>query len=168
LTRTLDDSRRLLVAEARVAAALTELPNSFWLVERNVFVGSGRIPFLAIGATGVFALSPSAGRWTIGDLAEWSDVAAQVRAQLPGYTGPVLGAVCLAFDHLAPRTWYGAGEMQGRGGWLLGVDWLLPWMFSFEPEDGLRRGDVRRLHETSGPSWNRCRTARLPAARHHG
>ena len=41
-----------------------------------------------------------------------------------------------------------AGDLQGRGGWLLGLEWLLPWMFSFEPDDGLRRGDVRRLDET--------------------
>ena len=168
LARTLDDSRRLLAAEERVAAALTELPNSFWLVERNVFVGSRRIPFLALGATGVFALSPSDGQWTVEDLADWSDVAARLGAQLPGYAGPVLGAVCLAFDDLAPRTWHGAGELQGRGGWLLGLEWLLPWLFSFEPDDGLRRGDVRRLDEISGPSWNRCRTPRLPAARNHG
>ncbi len=168
LARTLDDSRRLLAAEARVAAALTELPNSFWLVERNVFVGSRRVPFLALGATGVFALCPSDGHWTIEDLADWSDVAAQVGAQLPGYAGPVLGAVCLAFDDLAPRTWHGAGDLDGRGGWLLGLEWLLPWMFSFEPDDGLRRGDVRRLDETSGPSLARRRTALLPAARHQG
>jgi transposase-like protein len=136
LARTLDDSRRLLAAEERVAGALAELPNSFWLVERNVLVGSRRVPFLALGATGVFALSPSDGHWTLEDLAEWSDVAAQIRAQLPGYAGPVLGAVCLAFDDLAPRTWHGGEVLQGRGGWLLGLEWLLPWMFSFEPDDG--------------------------------
>ena len=168
LARTLDDGRRLLAAEEHVAAALAELPVSFWLVERNVFVGARRIPFLALGATGVFALCPSPGRWTIKDLAEWSDVAAQVRAQLPGYTGPVLGAVCLAFDDLAPRSWYGAGELEGRGGWVLGLEWLLPWMFSFEPDEGLRRADVRHLNETSGPSLARCGTALLQGARHHG
>jgi hypothetical protein len=168
LARTLDESRRLLAAEERVAAALAELPNGFWLVERNVFIGLRRVPFLALGATGVFALCPSPGHWTIEDLAEWSDVAAPIRAQLPGYPGPVRGAVCLAFDDLAPRSWYGAGELDGRGGWLLGLEWLLPWMFSFEPDDGLRRGDVRRLDETSGPSWNRCGTALLHGARHQG
>ena len=168
LAHTLDSSRRLLAAEERVAAVLAELPVSFWLVERNVFVGSRRIPFLALGATGVFALCPSDGAWTIDDLAVTSDVAGRVREQLPGYAGPVLGAVCLAFDDLSPRTWFGGEPQQGRGGWLLGLDWLLPWMFGFEPEDGLRRGDIHRLHETSGPSWNRCRTARLPAARHRG
>ena len=169
LARTLDDSRRLLAAEERVAAALAELPNSFWLVERNVFVGSRRIPFLALGATGVFALSPSDGHWTArGPRRRGPTSPRRCGAQLPGYAGPVLGAVCLAFDDLAPRTWHGAGDLQGRGGWLLGLEWLLPWMFSFEPDDGLRRGDVRRLDETSGPSWHRCRTARLPAARNHG
>src|SRR4051794_24565393 len=168
LARTVDGSRRLLAAEERVAAALAELPVSFWLVERNVSIGSRRIPFLALGATGVFAICPTDGAWTIDDLAVWSDVAGEVRGQLPGYAGPVLGAVCLAFDDVAPRAWFGGEPQQGRGGWLLGLDWLLPWMFSFEPEDGLRRGDVRRLHETSGPSWNRCRTPRLPGARRRG
>ena len=152
VARTLDSSRRLLAAEERVAAALAELPVSFWLVERNVLIGSRRIPFLALGATGVFALCPSDGAWTIDDLAVMSDVAGRVRRQLPGYTGPVLGAVCLAFDDLTPRTWFGGAPQQGRGGWLLGLEWLLPWMFSFGPQDGLRRGDVRRLDETSGPS----------------
>jgi hypothetical protein len=121
LARTLDASRRLHAAEARVAAALTELPSGFWLVERNVSRVRAGSRFLALGATGAFALSPSPGQWTIDDLADWSDVAAQVRAQLPGYTGPVLGAVCLAFDDLAPRTWQGGLDLHGRGGWLLGL-----------------------------------------------
>jgi hypothetical protein len=168
LARTLDSSRRLLAAEERVAAALAELPVSFWLVERNVLVGSRRIPFLALGATGVFALCPSDGAWTIDDLAVMSDVAGHVRQQLPGYAGPVLGAVCLAFDDLRPRTWFGGETQQGRGGWLLGLDWLLPWMFSFGPEHGLRNGDVRCLDEASGPSLNRRSTARLPATRNFG
>ena len=168
LARTLDSSRRLFAAERRVAAALTELPASFWLVERNVFVGSRRVPFLVVGATGVFALCPSDGPWTIEEIALWSDVAAQIREQLPGYAGPVRGAVCLAFDDLAPRSWYGAGDLEGRGGWLLGLEWLLPWMFSFEPDDGLRRGDVRRLDESSGPSLARCGTALMPGVPHQG
>ncbi len=64
LARTLDVSRRLLVAEESVALALAGLPVAAWLVERNVLVGALRIPFLALGATGVFAICPRGGPCT--------------------------------------------------------------------------------------------------------
>ena len=54
LGRTLDESRRLHVAENRVAEELAALPEDSWLVERDVHIGVRRIPFLVIGATGVF------------------------------------------------------------------------------------------------------------------
>jgi hypothetical protein len=168
LARTLEGSRRLLAAEERAAAALAGLPVGFWLVERNVLVGARRIPLLALGATGVFAICPTDGAWTIDDLGVMSDLAERVRRQLPDAAGPVHAAVCLAFDDLKPRTWFGGEAQRGRGAWLLGLDWLLPWMFSFGPEQGLRNGDLRRLDETAGPTWERCRTARLPAVRRLG
>jgi hypothetical protein len=168
LARTLDESRRLRAAEARVAAELAGLPDGFWLVERNVRVGAHRIPFLALGATGVFAICPTDGRWTLDDLVVLSELGERVRGQLPGYDGHVHGAVCLAFEDMKPRTWFGGEPRKGRGGWVLGLTSLRPWMFSFGPEHGLRNGDVRRLHEDSGPSWNRCRTACLPVVRHLG
>jgi hypothetical protein len=56
-----------------------------------------------------------------------------------------------AFDDLTPRIWFGGQPQGGRGAWLLGLDWLLAWMFSFGPEHGLHNGDLRRLDATAGP-----------------
>ncbi len=168
LARTLDRAKRLRAAEDRVASELKSLPDGFWLVERYVLVGARRIPFLVAGATGVFVICATDGAWTPQDLHVLSDAGADVRRQLPGYDGPVRAAVCMAFDEMAPRAWYGGEEHQGRGGWVMGVDWLKKWMFSFGPEHGLFNGDVRRLHEASGPFWDRRSTARLPKSRNLG
>jgi hypothetical protein len=80
---------------------------------------------------------------------------------LPGYDGQPHAAVCLAFDEMKPRTWFGGEELRGHGRWVLGVDWLQRWIFGIGPEYGLRNGDVRALDEASGPFWDRCSTARL-------
>ncbi len=168
LGRTLDVSRRLRVAEESVALALAGLPVQAWLVERNVLVGALRIPFLALGATGVFAICPTGGLCTPDELVLIDEAAERVREQLPGYEGRVHGAACLVVEDLEPRRWFGGEAQDGRCAWQLSLDWLLPWMFSFEPDDGLRRGDVRRLDETSGPSLARCRTALMPGVRHQG
>lgn len=168
LAHTLDESRRLHAAGQRVAAELTGLDGQFWLVERDVAVGARRIPFLVLGATGVYAVCPTDGSWTLGDLAVMSGLADHVRLQLPGYEGQVRAAVCLAFDDVRPRMWFGGESQQGRGGWLLGVDWLLPWMFGFGPEHGLGHGEVSRLHEAAGPVWSRRSSARLPVITRFG
>jgi hypothetical protein len=168
LARTLDVSRRLVVAKESVALALAGLPVEAWLVERNVLVGALRIPFLALGATGVFAICPTDGAWTADDLVLLDESAERVRDQLPGFDGPVHGAACLVFDDLEPRTWFGGEPQRGRGAWLLGLDWLLPWMFSFGPEHGLRNGDVRRLDAASGPFLSRRSAGRLPATPNFG
>ena len=124
LGRTLERARRLRAAEERVAAELATLPDGFWLVERYVLVGARRIPFLVAGATGVFVMCASDGAWTLHDLHVLSDAAGDVHAQLPGYAGPVRAAVCLAHDEMAPRSWFGGERQQGRGGWVVGLDWL--------------------------------------------
>jgi len=69
---------------------------------------------------------------------------------------------------MRPRMWFGGESQQGRGGWLLGVDWLLPWMVGFGPERGLGHGDVRHLHEAAGPVWSRRSSARLPVIARFG
>jgi hypothetical protein len=63
---------------------------------------------------------------------------------------------------MTPRRWHGGTTYDGRGGWVLGLDWLTKWIFSFGPQHGLRNGDVRHLREASGPFWNQRSTARLP------
>jgi hypothetical protein len=162
LGRTLDRSKRFRAAEDRVARELDTLAYEFWLVERYVVVGARRIPFLVAGATGVFVISATDGAWTMFDLDVLSDSADDVRSQLIGYDGPVHPVMCLAFDQMTPRTWYGGSAQDGHGGWVLGLDWLKKWMFSLGPQHGLRNGDVRHLREDSGPFWERRSTARLP------
>jgi hypothetical protein len=168
LGRTLDESRRLQAAEESVASALAALPDGLWLVERNVQLGVRRIPFLVIGVSGIFVICSTDGAWTLHDLQVLSKLGDDVRLQLPEFDGPVHAAVCLAFDEMKPRAWFGGQGELGRGGWVLGLDWLRSWMFSFAPEYGLSRGDLRRLDEASGPFWDRRSTARLPATRNVG
>ena len=168
LARALDKGRRLGAAEARIAGELAALPEGFWLVERNVGVDGRRIPFLVIGATGVFLICASDGAWTLDDLHVMSELGDQVGKRMPGYDGEPHAAVCLAFDEMKPRTWFGGEELRGHGGWVLGVDWLQRWIFGFGPEYGLRNGDVRALDEASGPFWDRRSTARLPTIQNFG
>ena len=151
-----------------MAVELAALPEGFWLVERNVQLGVRRIPFLVMGATGVFAICPTDGAWTLHDLHVLSELADRVRRQLPGYEGLVHAAVCLAFDEMKPRSWFGGEGERGRGGWVLGLDWLRSWMINFVPQHGLRDGDIRHLDEASGPFWDRRSTARLPGIRNLG
>jgi hypothetical protein len=168
LARMLDRARRLRAAEDRVARELDSLPAGFWLLERYVLVRARRIPFLVAGPTGVFLVCATDGAWTPDDLYVLSDAAAEVRSQLPGYDGRVHAAVCMAFDEMEPRSWYGGEEHQGRGGSVMGIDWLKKWLFSLGPEHGLLNGDVRRLDEASGPFWDRRSRARLPESRNLG
>jgi hypothetical protein len=163
LARLLDTGRRLAAAEGRVAAELRALPGDVWLVERGVFVAGRRIPFLVAGATGVFLVCPTDGAWTLQDLHVMSELGDQVDERLPGHDARPHAAVCLAFDAMEPRAWFGGHEHRGRGGWVLGVNWLLRWITGFDSHDGLGAGDVRRLDAASGPFWERRSTARLPA-----
>jgi hypothetical protein len=168
LARVLDASRRLCAAEDRVADELGTLADGYWLVERGVFVDGRRIPLLVMGATGVFLVCPSDGAWTLHDLVIMSGLADEVRLRLPDYEGRPHVAVCLAFDAMRPREWFGGEQLRGRGGWVLGADWLQRWIFAFGPEHGLRNGDIRRLDEASGPLWECRSTARLPVNANHG
>ena len=169
LARTLDRARRLRAAEDRVAGELESLPAGFWLVERYVLVGTRRIPFLVAGATGVFVICRNRRRM----VARMTCTSCPTRATTCAVSSPATTVastppMCLAFDEMKPRSWYGGEAQQGRGGWVMGLDWLKRWLFSFGPEHGLFNGDVRRLQEASGPFWDRRSTARLPASRNLG
>jgi hypothetical protein len=72
----------------------------------------------------------------------------------------VAAVVCLAFDRAEPRIWHGGAEHDGRGGWVLGIDQLLPWLSGWTPELGDE--DLVRLRAAAGPHWRRRATARLP------
>jgi hypothetical protein len=168
LGRLLERSRRLHDAEEGVARELSRLPLGPWVTERYVLLDGYRIPFVVAGATGVFVICASDGAWTMHDLDVLSGLAGEVRKRLPGYEGTVHAAVCLAFDELEPRSWFGGEDQQGRGGWVLGIDWLQTWIVAFGPAHGLRGDDVYRLHELAGPIWGRRSVARLPLVRNLG
>lgn len=162
----LDRSRRLAAAEERVARELAAAGG--WLVERYVLIGAQRVPFVLLGPGGVLTLCATDGAWTMYDLEVLSRLGDELRGRLPGYRGRVEAVVCLAFDDAEPRTWHGGAESGGRGGWVLGVDQLLPWLGAWEPEHGLGRDDLLRIHAAAGPHWRRRSIARLPVTGNAG
>jgi hypothetical protein len=128
-----------------------------------------RIPFLILGETGVFAL------WALGGQPRWSDIPAigrmadEVKNVLPGYAGNVQTGICrsLAPD-VEPRWWCRQGE---PGTWVMGLNWVIPWLEHFGPERGLGVKDIARLRELAGPRWGRGVTdlpqsALVPEMRH--
>ena len=70
------------------------------------------------------------------------------------YKGPVTPGICGVFrPALEPRYWYRSG--QSGGSWVMGLDWLIPWMQHFGHEHGLGVDDVAHLNELAGPNWSR-------------
>lgn len=152
LAQNVDQSRRLALTEARLDLVLAALPRERWLVERYVLRAGHRIPFLILGETGVFTL------WTLFGPPQWSDlplvnrVAMDIKDRLPGYPGPVRAGMCRALEpSIAPRWWYRA---ETRGGcWVMGLDWVIPWLEHFGSGHGLGVDDVARLNALAGPHW---------------
>ena len=153
LGQHLDGSRRMAVVEERLAPVVGALPPDRWLVERYVIFAGHRVPFLILGETGVFAL------WAVGGQPLWSDIPAiggmadEVKKALPGFTGNVQTGMCrsLAPD-VEPRWWCRQGE---PGTWVMGLNWVIPWLEHFGPEHGLGAKDIARLRELAGPRWGR-------------
>jgi hypothetical protein len=166
--QTVEYTRRLRAAEARVNAELHALPSDAWFIEQYVLVDAHRVPFVVAGSTGVFVLCATDGGWGPSDLYVLSGLAGTVQEQLPGYDGRVEVVMCLAFDEMKPRAWYGGERYKGRGGWVLGIDSLLDWLLNFDTGDGLSRADVHRLQQAAGPFWDRRSTARLPTTPNFG
>ena len=153
LGRDLDNSRRLTACEAKVAPVLTTLPTDRWLVERYVLITSHRVPFLILGETGVFVLWAMAGPLQWRDLSFFDEVARYVEKAIPGYAGTVQPGVCRVSEpDLEPRWWCRPGE---PGAWIMGLDWLIPWLEHFGTENGLGVKDIERLRELAGPRWGR-------------
>jgi hypothetical protein len=113
-------------------------------------------------------LCASDGAWTLYDLEVLSRLGDELRERLPGYRGRVEAVVCLAFDHAEPRAWYGGASSGGRGGWVLGVEALRPWLSGWAPEHGLAAEDVSRIAAGAGPHWRRRSTTRLPVSGNAG
>jgi hypothetical protein len=153
LARDLDNSRRLAACEAKVAPVLDALPADRWLIERYVLIGSHRVPFLILGETGVFVLWAMAGPLQWRDLSFFDEIARYVENALPGYAGTVQPGVCrLSGPNGKPRWWCRPGE---PGAWIIGLDWLIPWLEHFGTETGLGVRDLERLRELAGPRWGR-------------
>jgi len=153
LAQQVDHTRRLAVAEERVAKVLTALPRDRWLAERYVLIRGHRVPFLILGETGVFALWPLSGPPQWRDPAFVTDVATDVKNRLPGYAGPVRAGICRAFaPAVRPRWWCRPGE---AGAWVMGLDWVIPWLENFGPDHGLSVRDVERFNALAGPHWER-------------
>lgn len=113
LADLLDRSGRLVAADERVARELASAGG--WVVERYVWIGAQRVPFVLFGPGGVFTLCATDGAWTMDDLEVLSRLGDGLRGRLPGYRGRVEAVVCLAFDHAEPHTWHGGVNSGGRG-----------------------------------------------------
>ena len=130
------------------------LPRDRWLVEPYVLVNGYRIPFVVLGECGIFAIFPLSVRPQWEDTAYASELAGYLQARLVSYRGPVTPGICGVFrPALEPRYWYRSG--QPGGSWVMGLDWLIPWMQHFGHEHGLGVEDVARLNELAGPNWSR-------------
>ena len=162
LGQHLDNSRRAVVLEDRLAPLVRSLPRDRWLVERHVLLAGHCIPFVLLGETGVFAL------WALGGQPRWSDVpvlgrvADGVRNVIPGYTGTMQVGICRPFaPDVQPRWWCRAGE---PGVWVMGLKWAIPWLEHFGPEHGLGVKDIELLNEMGGPRWGHGVTDLPPTA----
>ena len=167
VSRIFDRSRRLLVAEELVSRELLRRHAPDWMVERHVLIGEHRIPFVIVGPGGVFPLCVTDGAWTQHDMKVLSLAADALGDGLPAYDGPIESVVCLAFDDQAPRTWQ-FSSIGWRGGWLMGLSQLWPWLNSWSPEHGVRVQDIHRLEVQSGPHWRYENERRLPASPNYG
>ena len=151
LAQSLDTSHRLGVAEARVAETLAALPSDRWLIERYALIAGHRIPFLVLGETGVFVFCALTGPPAWDELRLPAQVAEQhVMPMLPGYTGAMRVGQCraLAPPGIEPRWWCRPGE---PGAWVMGLEWLIPWIEHFGPGQGLGVTDLKRLRQLANP-----------------
>ena len=129
-------------------------------------VAGQRVPFVALGETGVFAL------WALDEPPGWADLpfvnraGSRLRTLLPGYSGEVHLGLCRAFDPVVPRWWY--ASQSACGAWLLGLNWLEPWLAHFGPDDGLADGDVAWASYLAEPRWQARRPSSLPSRPNQG
>ena len=159
LARSLDTSHRLAIAEARVAQTLGTLPSDRWHLERYALIAGHRIPFLALGETGVFVICALTGPPAWDELRLPAQVAEQhLMPTLPGYTGPMRVGLCraLATSAIEPRWWCRPGE---PGAWMMGLESLIAWIEHFGTDHGLGIADLTRLRELATPKPGRIAPA---------
>jgi hypothetical protein len=63
------------------------------------------------------------------------------------------GAVRVLQPDIQPRYWYRTSTEGGA--WMLGLDWLLPWMEHFGHQHGLGTDDIERFRALAKPDWSR-------------
>jgi hypothetical protein len=149
-------SRSVAHAEKLVAESLAGLPADCWHVEHGVLIAGYRMPFLILGETGVFIVWAAVAPPNWQHLLFATQAAVEVKQLLPEYEGEVHGAYCraLASEEVRPRLWIRpeqAGDDQhhtyraGPGAWVLDRHWLVRWLESFGPEQGVGVKDLERL-----------------------
>ena len=163
LADRVDRSRRLVACEAKVGLKLSELPRDRWVMDSYVLVGVHRVPFVVLGETGVFGIWPLDGAPHPQDPAYFDDGAKVLQNLLPGYAGEVQAGMCRAFDPTMQPRWWLAPPAK-VGGWVMGLDWLIPWLEHFGTEHGLGTEDVARFDRLAGPHWER-RAKGVPLSR---
>jgi hypothetical protein len=138
----------MAAAEERLGVVLASLPEDRWFVNRYVLVNQSRIPFLLVGETGVFAMWGGVPVWR--DMGELNAVATNVRGLLPGWAGTVHAGICRAMEPtIEPRWWCRSGEPGGA--WVMGLDWVIPWLKHFGTQHGFGTTDIQRLRAMARP-----------------
>jgi hypothetical protein len=154
LAQRADHTRRHAVAELHVRQRLQTLPAERWYIQPFLLIDGYRIPFLVLGEFGIFAI------WAISLRPQWADpegaaaVADPIKQRIPGYPGPVHSALC-GFQEPDLHPWEFKLTAEHRDCWMLGVDWLVPWMEHFGHEHGLGIEDVARFKALAVPDWSR-------------
>jgi hypothetical protein len=138
LAGRLSHDRGRAAARASAERYLACLDPAEWLIERYVFIAGECIPHVVFGPTGVFLVAPGQG-WTHNTLRRLNAAAHTLAAEMNGYPDPVRAVAVVPSG--SPAEWR---DEDGRGGWIMGEDWLVPWLQGVT-DHGFAGGDVARL-----------------------
>lgn len=135
---------RTRVVNDRLEAVLRELDGKAWHFERGLTIEGSTlpIPFVLLGATGVFLLAGSAGRWDNDDLMSLIAAASTVGANISCYPSRVHSALVIVGEEDEPRQHF---TEDGIGPcWILGETRVREWINGFD-ERGLSADDIAVL-----------------------
>ena len=138
LAGRLSHDRGRAAARASTERYLAYLDPADWLIERYVFIAGECVPHVVFGPTGAFLLAPGQG-WTHNTLRRLDAAAHTLAAEMAGYPDPVRAVAVVPSG--SPAEWR---DEDGRGGWIVGEDWLVPWLQG-GTDHGFARGDIARL-----------------------
>ena len=135
-----------------------------WHIERDLLICSVPIPFVLLGAPGLFLLQGSRGQWTSEDIDLMSRAARKLASVLSDYPDPAHPAIVVLEDDQPPRQHLTAA---GEGPcWILGDDLLPRWLHQFR-DHGLSEADIAVLRDHSDPA-RICERQRLLVPRGKG